>query len=127
MLLSLNKKAHVSSSMRLCLTITTLASIFISSSLAIPIQSHQTEQQALFHITAFDSNQDTAIAASTATAIVQKIPSASYIENYNRITDLDDFYSTIVNQVVDYTINEIIETAPETYLTIHELQLVGRG
>jgi hypothetical protein len=123
MLLILNKKkAHSSSSMGLFLAITAAAaSVFISSSLSIPIQ-----QQASFQIESHTNNQDTTtITASAAT--VQKIPSASYVDNYNRITDLDDFYSTIVHQVVDNTMNEIIETAPETFLTIHELQLVGRG
>lgn len=123
MLLILNKKkAHSSSSMGLFLAITAAAaSVFISSSLSIPIQ-----QQASFQIESHANNQDTTtITASAAT--VQKIPSASYVDNYNRITDLDDFYSTIVHQVVDNTMNEIIETAPETFLTIHELQLVGRG
>ncbi|GAA5816828.1 hypothetical protein MFLAVUS_010362 [Mucor flavus] len=38
-----------------------------------------------------------------------------------------DHYSVIVTQVLDSTISEIVETALETYLTIHELQIIGRG
>lgn len=56
----------------------------------------------------------------------KKIPS-SYINTYKNINELESYYSNIVNQVVDTTVSEIIETAPETYLTIHELQFAGRG
>ncbi|EPB87857.1 hypothetical protein HMPREF1544_05386 [Mucor circinelloides 1006PhL] len=55
----------------------------------------------------------------------KKIPS-SYINTYKNINELESYYSNIVNQVVDTTVSEIIETAPETYLTIHELQFAGR-
>ncbi|KAG2229870.1 hypothetical protein INT48_005146 [Thamnidium elegans] len=50
-----------------------------------------------------------------------------YLENYTILNNLDDHYSAIVTQVLDSTISEIIETASETYLTIHELQIIGRG
>lgn len=56
----------------------------------------------------------------------KKIP-ASYIDTYKNINELESYYSNIVSQVVDSTVSEIIETAPETYLTIHELQFAGRG
>lgn len=56
----------------------------------------------------------------------KKIPS-SYIDTYKNINELESYYSKIVSQVVDTTVSEIIETAPETYLTIHELQFAGRG
>lgn len=56
-----------------------------------------------------------------------KVPSVSYLENYNTLNSLDDYYSTIAEQVLVTTIKEIIETAPETYLIIHELQLIGKG
>jgi hypothetical protein len=58
---------------------------------------------------------------------VEKVPSSIYIENYHRLEKLNDYYYTIVNQVVESTLNEVLETAPETFTTIHELQIVGRG
>ena len=56
----------------------------------------------------------------------KKIPS-SYINSYKNLNELESYYSQIVGQVVDATVSEIIETASETYLTIHELQFAGRG
>lgn len=61
------------------------------------------------------------------TPLIKKVPSLLYLENYTTLNNLDDHYNVIVTQVLDSTISEIIETALETYLTIHELQIIGRG
>ncbi|KAI7901843.1 uncharacterized protein BX663DRAFT_552756 [Cokeromyces recurvatus] len=50
----------------------------------------------------------------------KKISSSSYLN------ELELYYSKIVNNVIDSTLNDIFESAPETYLTIHELQFIGK-
>lgn len=58
---------------------------------------------------------------------ITKIPSATYLENYNLVDSLDIYYSTIAEKVLDTIIIEIMEATPESYLIIHELQLIGKG
>lgn len=43
------------------------------------------------------------------------------------IPTLEEAYETIVKDIVEITIQEIIDVAPDTFLTIHELQYSGRG
>ncbi|KAI7897068.1 uncharacterized protein EV154DRAFT_116205 [Mucor mucedo] len=57
---------------------------------------------------------------------ITKIPSGAYLENYNLADSLDSYYSRISEKVLDNTISEIMEAAPESYLIIHELQLIGK-
>ncbi|KAI9258332.1 hypothetical protein EDC94DRAFT_695454 [Helicostylum pulchrum] len=90
------------------LSIVIFTCIFISVSFAVPL--HQLQFQ-----------------RPLTTPLIKKVPSLLYLENYNILNNVDDHYNAIVTQVLDSTISEIIETASETYLTIHELQIIGRG
>ncbi|KAI8643252.1 hypothetical protein BD408DRAFT_431629 [Parasitella parasitica] len=83
--------------------------------LAIPVQQQQQQQ----------GQQYFGLDYHHRTPSAKKIPS-SYINTYNNINALESYYRKIVNQVIDDTVSEIMETAPETYLTIHELQFAGR-
>ncbi|KAI8051922.1 uncharacterized protein B0P05DRAFT_575633 [Gilbertella persicaria] len=40
--------------------------------------------------------------------------------------ELTSHYTAIVDRITESTIHEIIETAPETFLTIHQLQFTGK-
>ncbi|CEP15940.1 hypothetical protein [Parasitella parasitica] len=77
---------------------------------AIPV--HQQQQQGQQH---FEIDYHHHIPAT------KKIP-LSFTGSYNNINALEAYYIKIVDQVINDTISEIMETAPETYLTIHELQ-----
>jgi hypothetical protein len=46
---------------------------------------------------------------------------------YLRLDQLEKYYSNIVNKAFDSNVDEILESMPETFLTIHELQLLGKG
>lgn len=95
-----------------------VASVFFSicSSLAIPIH-----QQAPFQLTS-----DSTVVEPTQLKTIIKVPSTSYIESYKLLDTLDNYYHPIVEKVVGTTIKEVKETARETFLTIHELQWIGR-
>jgi hypothetical protein len=80
----------------------------IAKTIAIPIK-----QQTPFDIYSSNSN-------------IKSIPS-SYINTYKNINQLEDLYSAIVNDIVNTTIEEILDVAPDTFLTIHELQFTGKG
>jgi hypothetical protein len=58
---------------------------------------------------------------------IKKVPNQGVQYNRQTIDELDNYYTKILNNVIDSTISEILEAAPETYLTIHELQYTGRG
>lgn len=95
-----------------------VASVFLNmcSSLAIPIHKQ----------TPFQLTSESTLVETTQPSI-NKVPSTSTIENYKLLDTLDDYYHAIVEEVVDLTIKEVKETARETFLTIHELQWIGRG
>lgn len=46
---------------------------------------------------------------------------------YLRLDQLEKYYSHIVNKAFDSNVDELLESMPETFLTIHELQLLGKG
>ncbi|KAI9478900.1 MAG: hypothetical protein EXX96DRAFT_572653 [Benjaminiella poitrasii] len=96
---------------------------FIAASMAIPIQQHQF---------ALQSNTNQHYPITTTATIITNIPqtkkiSATYLNEYKSINELELYYSNLVTDVLETTINEILQNAPETYLTIHELQYIGRG
>ncbi|ORE04832.1 hypothetical protein BCV72DRAFT_7930 [Rhizopus microsporus var. microsporus] len=45
---------------------------------------------------------------------------------YPTIDQLEEHYTQIVGKVIDKTLNDLLENVPETFLTIHELQSLGK-
>lgn len=90
-------------------SITLVSLFFISSSLAAPIQQRPYQ-----------------VSMNGGPSIIT-VPSASYLGDYNRVDSLDSYYSAIAEKVLDTTITEIMEAAPESYSIIHELQITGKG
>jgi hypothetical protein len=91
---------------------TVLASLCITTSIAKPtLLARQTILQ-----------QDPVIPA-----YINQVPSQAAKQRQLNIDALDSYYTTILTNIIESTSNEILESAPETYLTIHELQYAGRG
>jgi hypothetical protein len=75
---------------------------FISTIYAIPIQQTSLQSNIQQHISTND-------------------------QAYPTIDQLEEHYAQIVSKVVDKTLNDLLENVPETFLTIHELQSLGKG
>lgn len=89
-----------------------IASLCITSSVSKPVQlEQQATLQHNHHIIPY----------------IKEVPNKIVKKRRQTIDELDSYYTTILDDVIESTINEILETAPETYLTIHELQYTGRG
>lgn len=94
------------------LSIILFSYIAISFSLVVPQQPFQTTSTRSFPAQVHS---------------LKKVPSLLSLENDSLLNNLEEYYSKITTEVLDSTISEIMETASETYLTIHQLQFVGRG
>ncbi|KAI8968178.1 hypothetical protein BDF20DRAFT_165404 [Mycotypha africana] len=63
--------------------------------------------------------------ASYSSSIKTSIP-ASYLKRYQNMNEFERYYTNIVNLAMDEVVRDLIETAADTYYTIHELQFVGK-
>ncbi|CAO3685258.1 unnamed protein product [Rhizopus stolonifer] len=54
---------------------------------------------------------------------IKQIPANNF---YSALDRLDKDYSEIINRIFDSNLNELFESVPETFLTIHELQAYGK-
>jgi hypothetical protein len=58
---------------------------------------------------------------------IEQVPSAPFMESAFTIDEIQDNYSQIINQVMTETIQDIKDVAQDSLMTIHQLQIIGKG